>query len=47
MELEELQDLQEELPEFDDDLDLEELEDWDETEARRVMHDVVPQRGWD
>jgi hypothetical protein len=47
MELEELQDLQEDLPEFDDDLDLEELEDWDETEAQRVMHDVVPQRGWD
>ncbi len=42
----ELDDIQEDLPEFDDDLELEELEDWDETEAQRVLQDVIPARDW-
>jgi hypothetical protein len=42
----ELDDIQEDLPEFDDDLEPEELEDWDETEAQRVLQDVVPLRDW-
>ena len=43
----EMDELEEETLEFDDDIDLEELEDWDEAEAQQVLHDVVPQRGWD
>ena len=48
MQLEELrEDLQEDVPEFDDDLELDELEDWDDTDAQRVLQDVIPQRGWE
>ena len=42
----ELEDLQEDLPEFEDDLEFE-VEDWDETEALRDMQEVVPLRDLD
>jgi hypothetical protein len=43
----ELEDLQEELPEFEDDLEFEELDEWDETEALRDLQEVVPLRDLD
>jgi hypothetical protein len=42
-----LDDLQDELPELDDDLELDEAEEWDETEVLRDLREVVPQRDLD
>jgi hypothetical protein len=43
----ELEDLQEELPEFEDDLEFDEVDEWDETEALRDLQEVVPMRDLD
>jgi hypothetical protein len=43
----ELEDLQEELPEFEDDLEFEEVDEWDEAEALRDLQEVVPLRDLD
>lgn len=43
----ELEDLQDELPEFEDDLEFEEVDEWDETEALRELQEVVPLRDLD
>jgi hypothetical protein len=42
----ELEDFDDDAIEFDDDVEIDELEDWDELDAQQVMQDVVPQRDW-